>query len=194
LLANTPSRPENVRVLENQGRIFGMNQEGILATAQLLEQPATARSFDLNQLIEKLAHLRQDDHEHRNIVVVLDLDKKLPKTSADSQQIECVLLALFARARKAIIEAKSLYGTIAVRTTLKAGKIQFSITDEGVAERSPGILGPIFRRRPEDDINLTTCAEIVQDQGGELYAWRPHHPAVTTIVMDLPIPRVARMI
>src|SRR5262249_22400225 len=97
------------------------------------------------------------------------------------------LFSLFARARNAIIEAKSLYGTIAVRTTLKAGKVQFSISDEGVAERSPGILGPIFRRQPEDDINLTRSAEILQNQGGELYAWRPHHPAVTTIVMDLPI-------
>ena len=170
-----------------------MNQEGTLATSHLLDRSAT-RPFDLNQLIEKLAHLRQQEHQQRNIVVILDLDKKLPKTSADCQQIECVLLALFARARNAIVEAKNLYGTIAVRTARKAGKVQFSITDEGVAERSPGILGPIFRRKPEDEINLTTCAEIVQDQGGELYAWRPHHPAVTTIVMDLPVAEAAQML
>jgi signal transduction histidine kinase len=170
-----------------------MNQEGTIAASQLLDVSAT-RSFDLNQLIEELAHLPQQEHEHRNIVIILDLDKKLPKTSADRQQIECVVLALFTRARNAIIEAGSLYGTIAVCTTRRAGKVQFSITDEGVAERSPGILGPIFRRKPEDEINLTTCAEIVQDQGGELYAWRPHHPAVNTIVMDLPIAGAARML
>ena len=161
-----------------------MNQESTIAAPDLLDH-SVAKPFDLNRLIEKLAHVRQ--HEHRNIVIILDLNKKLLKTSADRQQIEYVLLSLFARARNAIIEARSLYGTIAVRTAIRADKVQFSISDEGVAERSPGILGPIFRRKPEDDINLTRSAEIVQDQGGQLYAWRPHHPAVTTIVMDLPI-------
>jgi sensor histidine kinase YesM len=97
-----------------------------------------------------------------------------------------VLLALFARSRNAIIEAKRPHGTITVRTELKGGKIQFSITDDGLPDPSSGVFGTLFTRLLEEDVNLTTCAEIVQEQDGELYVWRPSHSSSTTIIMDLP--------
>ena len=162
-----------------------MNHDGTrLNTSDLLGRPA-AKKFDLNQVIQEVAHLRQHEHHHRKIAVILDLATELPKITGDGQQIECVLLALFARSRDAIIEAKRPHGTITVRTRLRAGKIQFSITDDGVSDPPPRIFGAFFTRRAEEDINLTTCAEIVQDQAGKLYAWRQRHPAFTTIIMDL---------
>jgi phosphoglycerate-specific signal transduction histidine kinase len=162
-----------------------MNQDGTRLTTSFDLLRHSAR-FDLNQLIQKLSQLRQHEHHHRKIAVILDLATELPNTSADGQQIESVLLTLFARSRDAIIKAKRPHGTITVRTRLKARKIQFCITHDGVGDSSPGVFGPSFMRTPEEDINLTMCAEIVQDQAGELYAWTPHHSPVTTIVMDLP--------
>jgi nitrogen fixation/metabolism regulation signal transduction histidine kinase len=132
--------------------------------------------FDLNQVVRKLADLRQHEHHHQNIKVVLDLTE-LPKITADHERIECVLHALFVRSRKCIVAANKPHGTITLRTVVNAGKIQFSITDDGIG----------FFSGPEPSLDLTTCAGIVQDQEGELYAWRPRHPAVTTIMMDLPI-------
>jgi nitrogen fixation/metabolism regulation signal transduction histidine kinase len=145
-----------------------------------------ATKFDLNQVVQELSHLRQYADHHRKIAVILDLATELPKTTVDGQQIECVLLALFARSRNAIIEAKIPHGTITIRTELKVGKIQFSITDDGVTDPPP-ISGASLTRTPEEDMTLTTCAEIVQDQAGTLYSWRPRHSASTTIIMDLPI-------
>jgi hypothetical protein len=133
-----------------------------------------------------LSQLRQHEHHHRKIAVILDLAPELPETTGDVQQIECVLLTLFARSRNAIIEAKRPQGTITVRTRLKAGKLQFSITDDGVPDPSSGVFGTFFTRPLEEDMNLTTCAEIVQEQDGELYAWLPRHSESTTIIMDLP--------
>jgi K+-sensing histidine kinase KdpD len=162
-----------------------MNQDGTrLTTSDRLGYPA---KFDLNQTIKKLAHSSQYEYHHREIAVILDLATELPKTSADGRQVECVLLALFARSRNAIIEAKRRHGTITVRTRVKAGKVQFSITDDGVPEASSGILETFFTRPLEEDMNLTTCAEMVQDQAGELYAWSPLHSTSTTIIMDLPV-------
>jgi nitrogen fixation/metabolism regulation signal transduction histidine kinase len=164
-----------------------MNQDGThFATFDLLRHPA-ATKFDLNELIQKLARLRQHEHHHRKIALILDLAPEMPETRADAQQIECVLLALFARSRNAILEGKRPRGTIRVRTGLKGGKIQFSITDDGATDPPPTISEAFFTRTPEEDINLTTCAEIVQDQAGELYAWHPRHSASTTIIMDLPV-------
>jgi hypothetical protein len=153
-----------------------MNQDGTSHDLSDLFCYPPRTKLDLNKAVQELAQLRQHDHRHHNINVILDLDRELPETTADGEQIECVLLALFARARNAIIDAKKTHGSIAVRTGLKAGNIQFSITDDG---------RPVFK--PEESITLTTCAEIVQDQEGELYAWRPGHRAMTTIVMDLPV-------
>ena len=164
-----------------------MNQDGTsLVTSHLLDHSVSSK-VDLNQLIEKVADLQLNEYRRRDILLILNLDKEVPRISADGWQIECVLIALFARARNAMTEARKLYGTITARTIVKAGRVQFLLTDEGVGERCPATLGPIFRRRPEEDNDLTVCAEIVQDQGGELYAWRPHHSAATTIVMDFPI-------
>jgi nitrogen fixation/metabolism regulation signal transduction histidine kinase len=140
-----------------------MNQEGLrLATSHLLGHPP-ATNFDLNQLVRKLAYLRQHEHHRHKIAVILDLGTELPKTTADGQQIECVLLALFARSRNAIIDAKRPHGTIRIHTALKAGKIQFSITDDGIADPSSGIFRTFFTRTLEEDMNLTMCAEIAQD-------------------------------
>ena len=152
-----------------------MNQEGTRhSTSALLRYPVQAK-FDLNMAIKKLVHLRQHDYRQHNIEVILDLDAELPEATVDCQQIESVLLVLLFRSRQAIIDTKS-HGTIAVRTGLRGERIQFSITDNG----------RVFFT-PQESINLMTCAEIVQDEAGELYAWRQRDPAVTTIMMDLPV-------
>ena len=161
-----------------------MNQDGTHGLRSDLLRYPSMTTFDLNPIVQKLAYLRQHEHPDRKIAVILDLGKELPKTSADSQQIECALHALFARSLEAIIASKRPFGTITVRTSFKRGKIQLSITDDGVA--GPRLSEGYFARTPEADMNITTCAEIVQDQDGELYAWRPSHPALTTIIMDLP--------
>jgi hypothetical protein len=142
--------------------------------------------FDLNQVVQELSLLQQYEHHLRKIAVILDLAAELPKTTVNGEQIECVLLALFARSQKAIIEAKRPHGTITIRTKLKVGRIQFSITDDGVPDPPP-VSRASLMKTPGEDMNLTTCAEIVQDQAGELYSWRPRHSASTTIIMDLPV-------
>jgi len=162
-----------------------MNQDGMHGfTSDLLSYPGMT-TFDLNPVVQKLAYLRQHEHPDRKIAVILDLGRELPKASADSQQIECALHALFARSLDAIIESNRPYGTITVRTSFKRGKIQLSITDDGIS--GPRRSDVFFGRTAEEDMNITTCAEIVQDQDGELYAWRPSNPALTTIIMDLPV-------
>ena len=146
----------------------------------------SATKFDLNQVLQELSHIQYADQQHQ-IEVILDLATNLPRITANGQQIECVLLALFARSRNAI-ETKRSQGTIMIRTELKIDKIQLSITDDGVADPPP-ISETCLTRTPEEEMNLATCAEIVQDQAGELYSWCPHDLGYRTIIMDLPTDR-----
>jgi hypothetical protein len=128
--------------------------------------------FDLNTALRTLADSRQDECRARNIAVILDLAAELPTTAAGGDQIKNVLGALFSEAQRAILESGK-HGSITICTKLNNGSMQMSLTHDG----------------PSDGLDLTVCAGIVQDQGGELYLWRPRHLPHTTIIMDLPTGR-----
>ena len=147
----------------------------------------TTAGCDLNQLVQTLAYVLQCDHRYRDIEVILDSDAQLPKTTADAEQIQCVLLGLLTRARKAIMRAELPHGTITLHTAIKAGKIQLSITDDGAPDPASGIFETFFTMKLEEWRNFAVHAQIVQNCGGELYVWRPHHSAGTTVIVDLPI-------
>ena len=144
------------------------------------------RKFDIHQTLRTLAQSLQDDHRPPRVAVILDFATELPQTRVDGQQIKNVLFALFLRSQNAILESKKAYGTITVRTGVKGGKIQVSITDDGMADLMRTTVATFVEETP-GRLCLTTCAEIVQDQAGELYAWRPRCAPFTTILMDLPI-------
>ncbi len=136
-----------------------------------------AGAFDLNQALRRLVYHREHQLRSRSIAAILDLAPELPKSVANSCQIEKVLFALFTRSQKAIADAGRVNGTILIRTQLKAGNIRVSITDNGVAD--------LFAN--ENAADLTVCAEIVQDQAGELYGWHLRGSSFSTIFMDLPV-------
>ena len=146
-----------------------------------------AAKFDLNQAIRAFVRDREHEPGRRNIAVILDLAPELPKSTANSCEIQKVLFALFTRARKAIVETGKLNGTILIRTALKAGNIQVSISDNGVGDPFANVFQSFFEKRTENMADLCVCAEIVQDQAGELYAWRQRCSSFTTIFIDLPV-------
>src|SRR5947207_3880000 len=114
-----------------------MNHGGTRFRTSDVRRHSAAIKFDLNDLVQKLVDLQQPEYHRQNIAMILDLALDLPKAAVDGQQIECVLLALFARSWKAIIKAKRPHGSITVRTGLTAGKIRVSITDDGAADAPP---------------------------------------------------------
>jgi len=143
--------------------------------------------FDIHQTLRTLARSLQDDHRAPHVAVILDLATELPQTRVDGQQIHNVLFALFLRSQNAILESKKAYGTITVRTGVTGGKIQVSITDDGIVDLMSPVFATLVEETPGHSLCLTTCAEILQNQAGELYAWRPRCASSTTIIMDLPI-------
>jgi nitrogen fixation/metabolism regulation signal transduction histidine kinase len=166
-----------------------MAQEGARLSTDLFDRPkhSPISKFDIHQTLRTLARSLQDDHRTPHVAVILDLATELPETRVDGQQIKNVLFALFLRSQNAILESKRAYGTITVRTGVKGGKFQVSITDDGIVDLMR-MTDAIFAEETRDNgLCLATCAEIVQDQAGELYAWRPRCAPFTTIIMDLPI-------
>ncbi len=146
-----------------------------------------AATFDLNQALRRLVYDRLPELALRNIGLILNLASELSKNTADNREIDKVLFALFGRAQKAILGTVKVHGMILIRTERKAGKIQLSITDNGIDHPFANVFPQFFEGRLENCPDLSACAEIVQDQGGELYAWRPRDSSFSTIFMDLPV-------
>ena len=144
-------------------------------------------AFDLNQTLRRLVYQREHQLRRCNIAVILDLASELPKSTAKCSPIEKVVFALLTRSQKAIADAGRANGTILIRTRLKGGNIQVSIADNGVADPFANVFQDLFKNRDENSADLTVCAELVQDQAGELYGWHPHGSSFTTIFMDLPV-------
>jgi hypothetical protein len=185
-LANLPSPSENVGALgENQEGFFCMAREGDRSAIDRFDlfKYFPVHNFDLNHTLRGLTQVRQPEHRRHNIAVILDLAPELPQTGVDGQQIENVLCALLERAKKTILNSNKLHGTITIRTRLNGGKVQLSITDDGLT----GSLAPFIEETLDKGFNLTKYAEIVQDQAGDIYAWRPRCTGFTTNFVDLPI-------
>jgi len=157
-----------------------MTKEGIrLATDQYYfnNEPA-ADKFDLNETLRTLVHSRQGECRRQDIAMILDLAPELPQAATDVAQLENVLFALLENTEKAIVGNGDSHGTIIIRTRSNADKIQLSISYAGTADA--------MRRAFESlQAACAICAQIVQDQGGELYVWRPRQSGWTTTVVDV---------
>jgi len=164
-----------------------MAQEGARLATDPFDRPkhSPTSKFDIHQTLRTLAQSLQDDDRAPHVAVILDFATELPQTRVDGQQIKNVLFALFLRSQNAILESKKAYGTITVRTGVKGGKIQVSITDDGLVDLMRTTCATFVEETPGHSLCLTTCAEILQDQAGELYAWRSRHSAFTTIQTEL---------
>ena len=133
-------------------------------------QRFSSAKFDLNQAVRGLADSTRDEFCALNINLILDSAPDLPKLPVDGDQVRHVLCALLGDARQSMLESGNSDRSIIVRTELNAERTRLSLTYDGLA----------------DPAQLSICAEIVQDQAGELYLWRPRDSSCSTIIIDLP--------
>jgi signal transduction histidine kinase len=106
----------------------------------------------INDILKNTVELRQYQLELDNIGVVMDLDAGLPKTMADSTQIDQVFTNIVMNACHAISGTGAQGGTITIKTrTGMSGDIEAVITDTGPGvpeEIVHRIFDPFFTTKP----------------------------------------------
>jgi signal transduction histidine kinase/ActR/RegA family two-component response regulator len=167
------------------------------------QQVLALRSLDLNDEISRTMHMLRrvigDGTE-----VVLNLERDLPKVSADPSQVQQVLLNLAINARDAMPSGGRLKirssvfecdATFSVQTSgLKPGRYaRLDFTDTGMGmdpETLRHAFEPFFTTKPEGKgtgLGLATVSGIVGQHGGA--AWAMSMPGTgTTVTVCLPIP------
>lgn len=129
----------------------------------------------INDILKNTVELRQYQLELDNIGVVMDLDEDLPRTMADSTQIDQVFTNIISNACHAIAGSGARRGTVTIKTRKgEGGDIEAVIADTG-----PGIPGeivhrifdPFFTTKPTGvgtGLGLSVSYGLMKEHNGEI--------------------------
>ena len=143
---------------------------------------------NLNEIVKRVAEMREHELRLGNIGVELELDEHLAETIADAAQVQQALLNLVLNAEQAILQAKDS-GHIWIRTrSISAGRIALEVADDGPGvspEMKLRIFDPFFTTKPAGvgtGLGLSILYGIVHQHGGEVSVEnRPGGGAVFTV-------------
>ena len=136
---------------------------------------------DLNAVVLDAVERRGRRQRNGQFDITLDLDSHLPKAVGDPAQIEQVVLSLLLNAEDSIANAQNRPGAVQVRTSVRTGRIQLHVCDNGYGRDAARIF-----ESSQNGVGLNICAEIVKDHGGELYAWSSYGSG-STLTLELPL-------
>jgi PAS domain S-box-containing protein len=125
----------------------------------------------INQVIEDTLALREYDLRINNIHIHRDLERNLPLTGADANQLQQVFLNILNNAVDAILE-RSDRGDIWVRTSQGDHSIVAEFVDSGPGmQDTHRVFDPFYTTKPVGKgtgLGLSICYGIISEHGGEI--------------------------
>ncbi|HXH29161.1 MAG TPA: ATP-binding protein, partial [Candidatus Polarisedimenticolia bacterium] len=156
----------------------------------------TKTLLDLNAVVEATLDLRSYHLKVDNVTVVRDLDSHLPRTMADMNQIQQVLMNVINNAQQAMAEKPGRARVLTLRTRGRGGRvlIQVSDTGSGIAQEHLGkIFDPFFTTKEVGrgtGLGLSICYGIIEEHHGTIRVDSTAGEG-TTVTIDLPVLQAA---
>ena len=150
-------------------------------------QPAfEMRAIDLNACVEDTLRLAQRLFERDQITIATDLAPDLPRTEADANQLQQVLMNIFINAWQAMGSDGELRVETEADPDRDAVVVRISDTGPGIKPADlPHVFNPFFttnRGGGGTGLGLAVCDQIIIGHGGSIAASsRPDHGATFTI-------------
>jgi signal transduction histidine kinase/ActR/RegA family two-component response regulator len=159
------------QIQQGSQRVAGIVQR-LLTFARQRKPQRT--EVDMNEVVRSTVALRDYALRTGNIRVTLGLDPALPRTVADGQQMQQVLLNLIVNAETAMSGSRGR-GELAISTETRGSAILVSVRDDGPGiplEIQERIFDPFFTTREVGQgtgLGLSICHGIVSEHGGRIW-------------------------
>jgi PAS domain S-box-containing protein len=136
------------------------------------KSPPQRESVDVNGIIREMLTLLTGEATRYSIAMRTELAAELPKIMADRVQLQQVFMNLMLNAIEAM---KDSGGELTVKSQLRDGQLQFSVSDTGVGlpseEKMDQIFSAFFTTKPQGSgMGLAISRSIVESHGGRLWA------------------------
>jgi signal transduction histidine kinase len=169
LLLNTELSPQQLPLAAKIGLDIRRTKSLVASLISFARQgPSPKSPIDLNTLVRTAIKLAQPQMESLNTSVQFELDKQLPKTMGDPNQLLQLCLQLLGNC----LHMPGASGkTLLVRTERERDVCVLSITSESGGAKSPGgasSVPPVGQAAQ----GLSACQGIVQEHGGRIVTQR----------------------
>jgi PAS domain S-box-containing protein len=154
-------------------------------------QPAQRQMANLNDLITGVVELRKFDLSLAHVKIEAVLDRLVPATSVEPDQIQQILIILINNAMQAITKLPEPH-CIRVSTALKEGRIWITVEDNGTGvppEIESRIFEPFFTTKEVGvgtGLGLSIAHGILSEHGGHIRYERASLGGAA-FVLDLPV-------
>ena len=154
-------------------------------------KPRGKESTDINTLIRQVVEIHAYEMKTNNIESRVDLMAGLPRTLADYNQIQQVMLNIIANAVQGMKKASGR-GKLSITTRQIDNNIQILISDDGpgiAKHNTDKIFDPFFTTKDPGEgtgLGLSISYSIIKEHHGRLYA-RNNRNGGATFTIKLPI-------
>lgn len=136
------------------------------------------QSVDINKLVLEVLHILRNDMINQDITLLSELQDNLPIVSADSVQIQQVLINLIMNASEVIAGLDASQRIIEINTRLdQENRVEVSVNDHGpgVPETMGNKVFDAFYSSKASGmgLGLSICKNIIEASGGQL--WYENH-------------------
>jgi signal transduction histidine kinase len=151
------------------------------------------RSLDLNEAIQQIIKLLAGEAAVRGVFVGAELEPGLPRVSADSVQLQQVILNLALNAMEAMNDLPTDKRLLTIKSRRANDReAEVSVTDSGagIAEESiRGIFEPFMTTKPGGmGMGLAISRSIIEAHGGEIHA---HNSSAGGAVFKFTLPLIS---
>jgi len=155
------------------------------------QRPPERHPLSLEDVLDDTLVLREYELRLSNIAIHRDPRPELPRTLADSHQMQQVILNILNNAVDAILEQSSR-GDIWIRSWEEQGILYMEFTDSGPGVADPArVFDPFYTTKPVGKgtgLGLSICYGLVKEHGGEITVRNapPHGACFTLSLAALP--------
>jgi PAS domain S-box-containing protein len=172
-LAHEPPNLDRARAAAARIDKYGNRAAEIIDRIRSLykKSPPQQELVDVNTIIEEMLALLKGEAKRYLVAMRTELAADLPKIMVDRVQLQQVFTNLMLNGIEAM---ENCGGELTVKSQLRDGQLQFSISDTGVglpAEKMDQIFSAFFTTKPRGSgMGLAISRSIVESHGGQLWA------------------------